>query len=586
MPTLNWIGKDKVINHHMDVPFKVLELIYGFDNGTQTKQETNSGNKIIHGDNLEALKAILPEYEGRIDCIYIDPPYNTGKEKWRYTDNVNHPKISKWLNETVGTEGEDLTRHDKWLCMMYPRIKLLHKLLKDDGVFFCSIDDYEHGNLKPMLDEIFGPLNFMSNVIWQRAYSPVNTKKRFSNNHDFIVSYAKNKQLVNLLLPRTEDANDRYANPDNDSRGIWKSSDLSVAPVIEEKLYRITTPSGREVLPPKGRCWVLTEDRFKEFLADNRIWFGENGDAVPSIKKFLSEVKDGMTPLTVWTYEEVGHTQDAKKEIKEIFPNSKLPFETPKPTKLMEKILSLKNNPNAIILDSFAGTASTAHAVLKLNAKDGGNRKFIMVEMEDYADTITAERIKKAIKGYEYTGNKTSVLKSYSINLSTLKKADEIIAEFNKAKIDKRYSEVKIEPQNGKVEILGYERILEKVRGLGGTFNYYQLGQPLFLEEGKLNELVGVEKIRQYVYYTETKTPLSETKHKDNKHFLGRHNDTAFYFNYEQEEVTTLDHAFLATMKTKAEQYVIYADNCLLTKDFMTKHHIIFKKIPRDITRF
>lgn len=456
MPTLNWIGKEKVISHHQDVPYRVLEHKYGFtaEKGEQTEL-TNSGNKIIHGDNLEALKSLLPEYEGKIDCIYIDPPYNTGKEKWRYSDNVNHPKIAKWLNETVGMEGEDLTRHDKWLCMMYPRVKLLHKLLKDDGVFFCSIDDYEHGNLKPMLDEIFGPLNFMSNVIWQRAYSPVNTKKRFSNNHDFIVSYAKNKSLVNLLLPRTEDANDRYANPDNDARGIWKSSDLSVAPVIEEKLYRIITPSGREVYPPLGRCWVLTENRYKEFLADNRIWFGENGNSIPSIKKFISEVKDGMTPMTVWTYDEVGHTQDAKREIKEIFPNSKLPFETPKPTKLMEKILSLKNNPNAIILDSFAGTASTAHAVLKLNAKDGGNRKFIMVEMEDYANSITAERMKKVIKGYSFTGNKTSVLKSYSVNLTNLRKADEIIEEYNQAKEKEKYSEVKIESNNGNIEILG-----------------------------------------------------------------------------------------------------------------------------------
>ena len=349
MPTLNWIGKEKIVNHHQDVPYRVLEHQYGFTEKGEQKKPTESGNLIIHGDNLEALKALLPKYEGQIDIAYSDPPYNTGKEKWLYTDNVNHPKIAKWLNEIVGTEGEDLSRHDKWLCMMYPRLKLIHKLLKEDGVFFCSIDDYEHGHLKPMLDEIFGPLNFMNNVIWQRAYSPVNTKKRFSQNHDFIVCYAKNKKLVNLLLPRTEDANDRYDNPDNDQRGVWKSSDLSVAPIIEDKLYKIITPSGREVYPPQGRCWVLTEIRYKEFLEDKRIWFGEKGEAIPSVKKFLSEVKDGMTPMTVWTYDEVGHTQDAKKEIKEIFPDSKLPFETPKPTKLMEKVLSLKNNPNSII---------------------------------------------------------------------------------------------------------------------------------------------------------------------------------------------------------------------------------------------
>lgn len=586
MPTLHWIGKDKVINHHMDVPFKTLEHSYGFDNGTQSDKPINSGNKIIHGDNLEALKALLPEYEGKIDCIYIDPPYNTGKEKWRYTDNVNHPKIEKWLNEVVGIEGEDLSRHDKWLCMMYPRLKLLHKLLKDDGLFFCSIDDYEHGNLKPILDEIFGSLNFLNNVIWQRAFSPINTKKRFSSNHDFIISYAKNKSEVSLLLPRNDGANDRYSNPDNDFRGIWTSGDLSVGPVVDDKVYEIITPSGRSVWPPNGYCWRLDKIRFEQFKKENRIWFGENGDTVPRIKRFLSEVKDGMTPMTIWTYDEVGHTQDAKKEIKEIFPDSKLPFETPKPTKLMEKILSLKNNPNAIILDSFAGTASTAHAVLNLNNKDGGNRKFIMVEMEDYAENITAERIKKVIQGYDYNGNKRSELASYSVNLTNLKKANKIIDEYTKFNENKKYSDVTIESTKGNITITGTEKISGKIEGIKGSFDFYELGQPMFKEDGNMNEVVDVEKIRSYIYYTETKTPLQETKHKDNKYFMGKYNDTGYYFNYEKEKETLLDYEFLATMKTKAEQYVIYADNCLLTKDYMSKHHIIFKKIPRDITRF
>lgn len=585
MPTLNWIGKEKVVSHHQDVPYRVLEHKYGFtdDKGEQT-EPTNSGNKIIHGDNLEALKSLLPEYEGKIDCIYIDPPYNTGKEKWKYSDNVNNPKIAKWLDETVGMEGEDLTRHDKWLCMMYPRVKLLHKLLKDDGVFFCSIDDYEHGNLKPLLDEIFGPLNFLNNVIWQRAYAPINTKKRFSANHDFIISYAKNKNAVNLLLPRTEDANDKYSNPDNDPRGIWQSDNFSVGPVVEEKLYEIITPAGRKVLPPNGRCWLLTKERYQEFLDDNRIWFGQSGNGVPRIKRFISEVQDGMTPMTVWTYDEVGHTQDAKREIKEIFPNSKLPFETPKPTKLMEKVLSLKNNPNAIILDSFAGTASTAHAVLKLNAKDGGNRKFILVEMEDYADSITAARMKKVIKGYDFTGNKTYVLKSYSINLTTLRKADEIIEEFNKAKEEERYSEVKVESSNGNIVILGTEKITDKVIGLGGAFDFYELGFPLFDENQNLNEQVGLTKIREYIWFSETRTSFSEPNKEP--YFLGKKDESAYYFIYEKDRLTTLDFDALELIKTKGEQYVIYADNCLLPKDFMARKNIIFKKIPRDITRF
>ncbi len=586
MPTLNWIGKDKIVNHHQDVPFRVLEHKYGFTENGEQKMPTGSGNLIIHGDNLEALKSLLPQYEGKVDIAYIDPPYNTGKEKWLYTDNVNHPKIEKWLNEVVGIEGEDLSRHDKWLCMMYPRLKLIHKLLKDDGVFFCSIDDYEHGNLRPMLDEIFGPLNFLNNIIWQRAFSPINTKKRFSPNHDFIISYAKNKSKVNFLLPRNDGANERYSNPDNDPRGIWTSGDLSVGPVVEDKVYEIITPSGRSVWPPNGYCWRLDKIRFEEFKTDNRIWFGENGDTVPRIKRFISEVKDGMTPMTVWTYEEVGHTQNAKKEIKEIFHDSKLPFETPKPTKLMEKVLSLKNNPNALILDSFAGTASTAHAVLNLNNKDGGNRKFIMVEMEDYAETITAERIKKVVQGYDFNGNKRTELSSYSVNLTNLKKANKIIEEYTKFNEDKKYSEVTIELTKGNISITGTENIRGKIQGIKGSFDFYELGNPLFKKNGNLNEEVDEDNIRNYIYYTETKLSLTKERSKDNWYLLDNLNQTSYYFYYEKDKLTTLDLESLSIIKEKTEQYLIYADNCLLDKDYMIKHNIIFKKIPRDIKRF
>ena len=233
MPTLHWIGKDKVINHHQDVPYKVLDKQYTYKNGEES-QETSSENKIIHGDNLEALKTLLPEYEGKIKCIYIDPPYNTGNENWVYNDNVNDPKIKKWLGQVVGKESEDLSRHDKWLCMMYPRLKLLHKLLADDGAIFISIDDNEQANLRLVCDEIFGMGNFVNNIIWQKKYSPQNDARFFSDMHDFIICYAKNKNnnekigWVRNLLPRSEEANKRYKNIDNDSRGVWKSRDFSV----------------------------------------------------------------------------------------------------------------------------------------------------------------------------------------------------------------------------------------------------------------------------------------------------------------------------------------------------------------------
>src|SRR5690554_2861630 len=524
------IGKEKVVSHHQDVPYRVLEHKYGFTSEEAEQTEpTNSGNKIIHGDNLEALKSLLPEYEGKIKCIYIDPPYNTGNESWVYNDNVNHPKIKKWLGEVVGKDGEDLTRHDKWLCMMYPRLKLLHKLLADDGAIFISIDDNEQANLKLICDEIFGVRNFINNIIWQKKYSPQNDARYLSDMHDFIMLYAKNKSNFNRnLLPRNDAQNKRYKNPDNDPRGPWKSSDLSAKRITEKDLYEIITPSGRKVLPPKGRSWVVGKEKFDELVNENRIWFGQNGNNVPSVKKFLNEVQDGTVPVTLWLREEVGDNQEARQILKAIFNESNAPFETPKPPRLLERLILLASNENDIILDSFAGSGTTAHAVLNLNKQDGGNRKFILVEMEDYANDITAERVKRVAKGY---------------------------GEGKKA-----------------------------VAGTGGAFDFYELGLPLFDENQNLNEQVGLEKIREYIWFSETRTSFSEPNKEP--YFLGKKDESAYYFIYEKDRLTTLDYDALELIKTKGEQYVIYADNCLLPKDFMAKKNIIFKKIPRDITRF
>lgn len=490
------------------------------------------------------------------------------------------------MGDVVGVDGEDFTRHDKWLCMMYPRVKLLHRLLKDDGIFYCSIDDYEHGNLKLMLDAIFGPNNFLNNIVWQRAYAPINTKKRFSANHDFVIAYAKNKNLVELMLPRTEDADDKYNNPDNDPRGVWQSDNFSVGPAVESKIYEITTPAGRKVLPPNGRCWLLTKERYQEFLDDNRIWFGSTGKGVPRIKRFISEVKNGITPMTVWTYSEVGHTQDAKREIKMLFPKSKLPFETPKPTSLMERILSLRDDPNAVILDSFAGTASTAHAVLNLNKKDGGNRKFIMVELEDYADEITATRIKKVIQGYDFKGKQKETLSEYSINITNLKKADKILKQLDTFREDKQYSKVELTEKGGAITIVGEKTVSGKTEGIKGEFDFYELGKPIFKQDENLNEEVGEKEIRNYIYYTETKTKLEREQTEEGKYLLDNYNETGYYFYYERDQLTTLEIDTLNIVTEPQEQYIIYADICLLDPEYMQKKSIIFKKIPRDITRF
>ena len=353
-------------------------------------------NLIIHGDNLHALKALLPRYAGKVKCIYIDPPYNTGNEGWVYNDNVNSPLMREWLKGANPVDGEDLERHDKWLCMMWPRLHLLKELLADDGAIFVSIDDNEQHHLRMLMDEVFGAENFINNVIWQKKYSPQNDARHFSDNHDFIVCYASNKDIWRPIpLPRTGQQNARYHNPDNDPRGLWKSSGLDVKTYSAEYDFPITTPSGRVVNPPTGRCWRCSPERFTELVADNRIWFGADGNNVPSVKRFLSEVKQGVTPLTLWTYSEVGHTQSATQGLNRIGVN----FANSKPPTLIDRILRIATGPDDIILDSFAGSGTTGHAVLALNKEDGGNRKFILVECEEYADSTTAERVRRVING-------------------------------------------------------------------------------------------------------------------------------------------------------------------------------------------
>lgn len=529
MPTLSWIGKEKVVNHHLEVPYHVLEHQYSYDEDGEHAEDNGSGNMIIHGDNLLALKSLLPQYAGKIKCIYIDPPYNTGNEGWVYNDNVNDPRIKKWLGEVVGKEGDDLSRHDKWLCMMYPRLKLLQKLLSDDGAIFISIDDNEQANLKLICDEIFGTNNFVNTIIWEKRYSPQNAAKWLSESHDFVLLYAKNKEIWHPnLLKRSAEMNARYTNRDNDPRGLWKAENATAQAGhgTAGQFYVLKAPNGKEHHLPNGRCWVYAESVMKKMIADNRVWFGKNGNNVPAIKRFLSEVKQGMACKTIWSYQEVGHSQEGKKEIKKIFPND-IPFDTPKPTRLIQRILQIATNKDSIVLDSFAGSGTTAHAVLKANQEDGGQRKFILIEMMDYTDSITAERVKRVIQGY---------------------------GEGRKA-----------------------------VAGTGGNFSYYELGQPLFDGEN-LNEHVGSDKIRQYIYFMETHQPITEI-HDAEPYYLGSYYDTAYYFYYQQQAITTLNWDFLKTIKTKAEHYVIYADVCSLSEEELGRCHLTFKKIPRDIAR-
>ena len=372
----------------------------------------NTKNLYIEGDNLDVLKVLRENYLGAIKMIYIDPPYNTGND-FVYNDDFAQTRVD--FEATSGAfdeEGNQLIDpmhrntesngrfHTDWLNMIYPRLKVAHDLLSEDGVIFISMDDNEAKNLKAVCDEIFGSQNFLAQVVWERAYSPINLMKHFSPSHDYILVYAKNTELAECRgIPRSQEANDRYSNPDNDPRGVWKPSDLSVGPAVESNIYPITTPSGRIVEPPAARSWRLSRNAFRERLADNRIWFGPNGDSVPCMKRFLSELrKTGITPMTIWKYTEVDHSQAATQKLAKLFDGKKY-FDYPKPVELLKRCLALYTSPDeCTVLDFFSGSGTFAQAVMELNAEDGGKRKYILVQapekMENPANvTLTFETI-------------------------------------------------------------------------------------------------------------------------------------------------------------------------------------------------
>ncbi|WP_071425009.1 site-specific DNA-methyltransferase [Tidjanibacter massiliensis] len=544
MPTLTWIGKEKVVNHHQEVPYRVLEHKYGFraDDPADTTP-TNSGNKIIHSDNLEALKSLLPEYEGRIKCIYIDPPYNTGNEKWVYNDNVNDPKIKKWLGEVVGKQGEDLSRHDKWLCMMYPRLKLLHKLLAEDGAIFISIDDNELANLKLLCDEIFGVNNFIGQWHWFKSATPPNLSYKIKKNIEYVLCYEKQKSSTKYKgVQKVSGSDDPMTKPQNSLKILKfpagsihvKGADRIIPAGIygtdkfpNKLLNDLIVTNGvnaNEVEFENKFIWL--QEKLENELAQNTIINCSNR-LVLSYKK--QEYDPEVPPNLIDSEVGVNTTEEAGKVLSVIF-NGRNIFDYPKDVSLIEYIINFLCSPNDIILDSFAGSGTTAHAVLNLNKKDKGNRKFILVEMEEYAENITAERVRRVMKGYGEGKN--------------------------------------------------------AVVGTGGAFDYYELGERMFDEDQNLNERIGEEKIREYIYYTETKRHLDRERTEAAKYLLDTYNATGYYFYYEKERLTTLSIDTLGIVTERAEQYVIYADICTVPPQVLAARNITFKKIPRDIKRF
>ncbi len=537
MPTLDWIGKKAVVNHHREVPYHLLRCDRELSVG-----EPGSGNLLVQGDNLLALKALLPYYAGKVKCIYIDPPYNTGNENWVYNDAVNSPEIRKWLGKVVGAEAEDLSRHDKWLCMMYPRLMVLREFLSNDGAMFVSIDDGELHHLRALMDEVFGPRNFIATIVWQKKQSPQNDAINLSDMHDYIVVYAKQAKQNRddpqgwnrNLLPREATQDARYTNPDNDPRGPWTSADYTCNKTADERpnlYYGLTNPvTGEAVWPSRRRVWAFDQTAHDRNVRENRVWWGNGNRTRPRLKKFLCEVREGVVPTTWWTRELAGDNQEARRELRATIADEQFDFQTPKPSRLVRRILEIASDKDSIVLDSFAGSGTTGHAVLDLNKADGGNRRFLLVEMEDaISRNVTAQRLDRVIAGY-----------------------------------------------NDKPP-------------LGGGFRYCRLGPSILDETGNIRESVSFQALASHVYFAETGEPIPKRKNGPSA-LLGVHNGKAVYLLFNgilgdrsPRGGNVLTNAILSALPPHDGPRIIYGEGSRLSPARLKREGIAFKQIPYGI---
>lgn len=478
MTELLFKGKEFVYNHHLAVPHRPLVI----DADKSVGKPDLAGNLIIQGDNLHALKALLPIYGGKVDCIFIDPPYNTGNESWSYNDRVNAPMIKEWLNDNpVGVE--DGLRHDKRCAMMWPRLKLLHELLAEDGSFWMTLDDNEAHRGKLLMDEIFGAENFVGELIRKTKSTTNDAKSGFNIQHEVCLIYAQVKE--NIILSGEEKNFSNYTNPDSNSNGPWVSSDPS-ARTGDVRFPIINPNTERTDYPPEGRCWAFSEARFHEHVASGKIKFKKaygNNERGFIYKRYLSEVKsDKHLVNSLFASDNAFMNQVATKEAIALFGKSVTDY--PKPLSYVKKIIQYATSSDALILDSFAGSGTTAHAVLKANAEDGGNRKFIMVEMEDdIADPVTAERIRRVINGYRFNGTQKTELHREKLTFNKLKKGD--ISPDSIEKIvqlyGKKFNRISGDVSNSDVVIFGEDDVEKRIEGLGGSFTYCTLGEPIDL---------------------------------------------------------------------------------------------------------
>ena len=537
MPTLEFNGKHHIYTHHLTVPYRPLET----DETRSCNPTGEDDNLIIHGDNLHALKALLPRYTNRIKCIYIDPPYNTGKEDWEYNDNVKSPLMQAWFQENSPIDNEDLERHEKWLCMMWPRLHLLKELLAEDGVIFISIDDNEQHHLRLLMNEIFGTDNFVTQFVWNKKNVVQNDAKFASVNHEYIICYRKSDDFQRFnLLPRSEKANQRYKNPDNDPRGPWQSVALQAKSGTQANVYTVTFPNGVTWTPPSGTFPKFSKENLLSFYEEGSLYFGEKGENVPRLKKYLSDVMQGMVSNSILTTDEVGSTQAATETLKNIMGDNV--FSSPKAVGLIQRFLLISTGPDDIILDSFAGSGTTAHAVLASNKEDSGNRKFILIECEEYADTTTAERVRRVINGVP---NAT----------------DEALRE-----------------------------------GLGGSFTYCTLGEPIELEAmltGK--ELPTYTALATNLLFTSAGISVEEVtlaeKNSDGLFYSNDQND--YYLIYKpdleylrsNEAILNLEHAkrIQDSSHESGKKAIVYAAGNYIGQRELTKMGIAFCQLPYAI---
>lgn len=602
MPTLEFKGKQFVYSHHLGVPFRELQVVPDKSLPAKGQKPSLDDNLIIHGDNLEALKALLPTHAGKVDCIFIDPPYNTGNEGWCYNDNVRSPLMKEWLKKSANpVDKEDLERHDKWLCMMWPRLNLLYDLLSDSGSIWITLDDNEVHRFRSLMDEIFGKQNFIATVIWRKNYAPKSSARHFSEDHDYILVYAKHSERwVPNLLARSDEQNAAYRDT-GDPRGPWRPNNLAARNYYSKGTYSVKCPGGRVIPgPPSGSYWRISEEKLWELDRDGRIWWGEDGNNVPAPKIFLSEVKDGRVPQTFWDYSQVGHTQEAKQSLVKIlnFESSEDVFITPKPVALVERVIELGTKPDSIILDSFAGAGTTAHAVLEANKKDNGNRRFILVECEDYADALTAERVRRVIKGYPYTGTQREELHRENITWSTFEKKQAKVLE-HIASIENlhghEYDKIKKQIKDGVLTVTGERKVEKTAPGLAGSFTYCTLGDPIDIESLLTGKgLPSFEALARYVFYTATGQSLEKVGKPAPDGFIGETDlfRVHLFYQPEKEWLRSNDAALNAERVAAIEKSnqsgkraIVFAVAKFMSQKELTTRRIEFCQLPYAVHR-